>query len=506
MAIAKYFSKNALAIQHILKKGNYTEFENLLNSHVIEIAFDNMVLTHEGKTCFDLLIKLVARLYPKVIFTALHPSLESHVKQAEEFAKKINSQIEISEKATVRVCIGNTIVEPLDDVKTFYVGSSKWTVLLSDSNPVGSGASQIPFAAGVAACIAAANIFRFVFFKMLRKAVLDDEVRFSLLEPYRIMDPEDCQDLGKFTLVGLGAIGNGCLWALSHLPGVKGELIAIDHQKIALSNIQRYVQVLESDQNIQKIIISKRSIKNSLINATHFIKKWDQYISESKDYNNEVIITALDTAKDRIAVQSSLPKYLFNGYTDDGMLGVARHLNLLNEACLNCMYTPKGPRPNISEVIAQDLNIPEISIRNLIYLNKAVDINLLSAVAISNKIDVKEIIKFKGTSILDFYSEFICGGILLKIQGAASSSSQTIEAPLAFQSSLAGILLITDLYLFRCNNHPIYNRSHYNPLVPIKKGINFTHHNIEKDNSGNCICSDPIYRQVYQNKWFNNDA
>ncbi len=74
MALAKYFSKDALAITQVLN-GTIDMFETILNGSIIEIAFDNSVLSGEGKICLDLLIKLIARLYPKIKITDLSQDL-----------------------------------------------------------------------------------------------------------------------------------------------------------------------------------------------------------------------------------------------------------------------------------------------------------------------------------------------------------------------------------------------------------------------------------------------
>lgn len=501
MAIASYFSKNALAIQHVLKNGNFSEFETLLNSHVIEIAFDECVLGHEGNCSFDLLIKILARLYPRLKFQPLDEKVVDLVADATVLAKKVNCLIEITEAlSTVTLVIGNTRIEAENERKVFYLGSDGWKIRFSDKNPVGCGTSQYPFAAGTSACIAAANVFKYVFRNFLRKDSVDKEVEFSLLDAYQYNgETIECNDLGLFHLVGIGAIGNGCLWTLSKLPGVKGKLITVDYQKIDLSNIQRYVEVHETDKKKQKGIVAIRSLKNTSIVVKHVNSKWNQFVAGTGDYKREIVITALDSIRDRIAVHASLPKIIFNGYTDDGILGVARHVNFLNHACMSCMYTPKGPVPSRSEIIAKDLGIPETKIRDLLYLNKKVDEGLLTLISIANNISYEEIKKFKGVPIESFYSEFICAGTLIRIKGASSDSNRTIEAPLAFQSALAGILLIADLFLYRAGISLAYNRTHYNPLALIRPGINFTHHNLEKENG--CICSDSIYREAYSNKW-----
>jgi len=78
-----------------------------------------------------------------------------------------------------------------------------------------------------------------------------------------------------------------------------------------------------------------------------------------------------------------------------------------------------------------------------------------------------------------------------------------LEAPLAFQSSLAGILLASELYLwkagYRTQDFPVM--THIYPLFPLNPESNPYHHGVTKDLTNRCICTDQDYRLVYSKKW-----
>jgi hypothetical protein len=61
------------------------------------------------------------------------------------------------------------------------MGSDRWVARVSTIAPVGSGGSANPFAAGAAACVAMANVFRAVFAQWIAKPRLDADVTLSLL-------------------------------------------------------------------------------------------------------------------------------------------------------------------------------------------------------------------------------------------------------------------------------------------------------------------------------------
>ncbi len=97
MALAPYFSKDALALSQVLEKTTNEEFKSILNSHIVEIAFDNSVKEGEGSVSLDLTIRLLSRLYPKIKISDLTNKNQEIVKKLTEKALAINSNIEITQ-------------------------------------------------------------------------------------------------------------------------------------------------------------------------------------------------------------------------------------------------------------------------------------------------------------------------------------------------------------------------------------------------------------------------
>lgn len=211
MALAEYFSKDLLAISQALKKGSVEEFQNVLNKTIVGIAFDDEVQKHEGKAAIDLSVRLISRLYPKIHFinfTGKNENTEKLIK----LSQAINSKIEITEeKPSLILSIGNIkLPQPLSDVPLFYIGSDGWVSKFSTRNPVGSGDTLIPFAAGASACIGASNIFRYVFKDFLNDVEFDKDFSLSLIT--LLSGEENVKkisevNVGEFILVGFGAIG-----------------------------------------------------------------------------------------------------------------------------------------------------------------------------------------------------------------------------------------------------------------------------------------------------------
>lgn len=510
MALANFFDKAALSASQILKDFNRIEFEGLLESHRIGVVFDsNAASCSEGRATLDLLVRLLARLYPNLQIIDIDLNNNILVKQLEECARSINPVINLSKIAqpTVYLIIGNTIIKNKRATK-FYLGSFGWTLKFSNSKPVGSGDSKNPFGAGGIACIGAANLFRLVFKEQLSSGDYDKDFTLSLFD--FIKDDKNNEvsessieniNLDNIVLVGIGAIGNATVWALSQIPYLTGNIEIVDPQTIDKSNLQRYVLATQDDITKHKVLVANEFIKNSKLIINQNPLSWAEYVQNGNDLLIKTVAVCVDSAKDRIVVQGSLPKKIFNAWTQKDDLGVSRHLNFLNYACLACLYIPDSKTKSKSEIIAESLGLAdkEQLVRKYIANSIPINFNLLSLISTAKNIPIEKLLDFQGKNIQIFYSEIICGGVLLRLENKVENISH-IEAPSAFESAFAGLLLAAELIIdagqLRKSNLPIISR--FNLLRPLNKRI---HEEQEKHHSGKCICQDPDFQKVYKNKW-----
>jgi hypothetical protein len=505
MALARYFSKDVLALKQVLNKGSVEDFEQLLNQQLIEIAYDDDIETIEGQATMDLLIRLTSRLYPNICFTAL--GTMNRNAQFDTAATQVNSLLTVDSNASVtaRLIIGKTKHPSNDDVITYYVGSDGWTTRISNINPVGSSNSANPFSAGIAACIGVANIFRVIFKDLLVASSIDNEFEFDLLygQSKSCNGTVQPTELGEIYVVGLGAIGNGFAWPWSFLKNQVGKFVLVDPEKLSLSNLQRYVCALESDVDSPKADVVCKYLQQSGLECEAVNSTWAKY-SNASGTHQELIIAAVDSAKDRIGIQSSLPKMILNGFTENGVSGVTRHLDFKNNACLVCGFLPEKEARDYSQEVADVLQISalENQIRHYIYYNFAVDDQLISWIANANRISEEDLQQFKGMPFANFYSDAVCGGVLLTLTKSESNGFQ-IEAPLAFQSALVGIILAANVVLLRNGklNSSHENVFQYYPLQKMRENINPYQTMLAKDKTGRCICQDDDYLQAYGIKW-----
>ena len=511
MAIAKYFTKNALAIQQVLKKSSFEEIEKILENHIIEIAFDDICYTAEGNSSLDLAIKLICRLYPKIKITPLSENAAKLAGSLVETARNINSNIEVTDlESTVSLVIGNTPITRKGTL-VFYIGSDTWIAKLSTNSPVGSQNSNLPFAAGFAACLAAANIFRFVFRPFLKNVKFDEEIQFSLIHLCSDSNSHNnamvtIEDLGYITVLGLGAIGNGITWALSQMKNTEGKITIIDPEVLEQSNLQRYIESLEHDIDEPKINIVERSLSKTKFKVNPYKGTWQDFLSITKQWKNDFVLCALDTARDRIFLQTSLPNKIINGFTDEGMFGISRHLDFIKEPCIGCLYIPTEKKMSYSEEVAHNLGISkdERIVREYLYFDKLITLEFIQLIAVANGIEISKLEQFIGLPTSTFYSKFVCGGIMLGLTKENEMQQIKVETPLAFQSAMAGILVVAELIVNKYNLRASSNKgiSHFYPLNPIVKDVNPYHHSVVKNKAGNCICGDDYFTTAYKTKYF----
>ena len=507
MALANFFDKSALAASQILIGYDRTEFEHQLLDSPIEVAFDqNATERLEGKATLELTIKLLARLYPTLVLSPLDSASIVYSRELESLARRINPKIEFDAKSVVATLIvGSTNIERQSSV--FYLGSDNWTVKFSSKHPVGSGVSSNIFAAGASACFGAANIFRYVFRDYLDKGDVDTEFTLSLAD----FSPNDISgnmiapdiigktsiQIGESILVGLGAIGNGFVWALSNTQGINGTLHNIDPEKIDLSNLQRYVLTEQSDIDKSKTEITHNHLVNTDINVISHNCDWATFLKERADWKLDTVISAVDSGQDRLAIQASLPKYLLNAWTQTADLGISRHLNFLEDACLACLYQPRATVKSESQLIAESFGLPEeeFKIREMLYNNAPIDDDWLAKIAQGKSVPIDLLTPYAGKQVREFYHTVFCGGIII-----GKENSRLVETPMAFQSVLAGILLASELVINKAGlrSFSIATTTRINLLKPLGEYLNDP---VLKHADGRCICQDADFQSQYKKKY-----
>ncbi|MBD9507924.1 E2 ligase fold family C protein [Ensifer sp. ENS07] len=505
MALANYFSRAATAASQVLQGFDAKHFEGLLNGLVIGIAFDQQACSTEGRASLDLLIRLLARLYPTICFLPTGDEARELAKSLGSLARCINKNISIARRrATVLshcLVVGSTT--PDVSCPTFFLGSDGWLAMFSAERPVGTGGSSNTLGAGGAACIAAANLFRHIFSAQINGAAVDKDVIFSLFDyaPGSRANPPlaDTVTLDDLFLLGLGAIGNGAVWALSRVPNLRGRLEVVDAEPVDQGNLQRYVLALEKDISRSKVKLALRYLNSQtdLVVTGHNVR-W-QTIPAIRSMEHVAI--ALDTAADRVAVQGALPRWTINSWTQRGDLGVSHHGFQGEMACLACLYLPNGAVPDEDQVIAEALGLEDRKmdiVRPMLHNGAPVTAELMGEIANRLTVPVEPLLPFVGKPLRDLYQGAICGGVVFEL--TAGSKRVLVEVPMAFQSAMAGVMLAGEIVKRAATaNSPDWITAKLNLLRKMPSGL-ITERR-KKDHLARCICQDSDYMEVYREKY-----
>lgn len=498
MGIAPYFERAALAASEVVDRFDTEAFKAQLLSASVGVSFSaEAAASPEGKALLDLLVRLLARLYPRI---DLYCPDRGYARPLRDLATAINPEIEITGlgQAEVGISMGNIssqIREPL------FVGTSGWDALISRTSPQSVGNSENPLGAGAAACFAAANLFRRIF--PVADGELDEELRFSTFSFSREPTPLSVPNAGwrlhdDAVLAGVGAIGMGAAWALQRAP-IAMTMHLVDGEALELSNLQRYVLARFSDVGRPKVaIVSGRG--NSPAQFVRHEITWRQFVSEF-GFRWSWALAAFDSAQARRELQASLPRWVANAWTQSGDLGVSVHPRFGSPgACVTCLYLPDGPTLNEDQLVARALGIPDrwAEVRNLLHLGAPVTAALLADIARGLDLPEEALRPFEGQPIRDLYVRGVCGGALLQL-ARPGQSPREVHVPLAHQSALAGVLLAARLAREATG---LELRETRVARIDVQRPVN---REVEQPalsrRDGRCICDDPDYVTTYNAKY-----
>jgi hypothetical protein len=504
--LPRFFDKSALAAAQVLSNFDLARFQRFLADVIIEVAFDDSAtMSAEGKKTLDLLVRLLSRLYPRLLFSPTGEKSTAWGENLVTIARAINPRIELSQpgtQPTLAIVVGATA--PSHSAVRVFAGSQGWICKFSQRNPVGSGHTENPFGAGAAACVATANAFRHVFKDQLFEPGFDDELAWSLYdyELGRCDDPaiKDDADLGRIHLVGLGAVGNGALWALLN-SRLKGSFELIDPEPVDLGNLQRYVMALDSDEGRPKSILGEELLTKAGFTAIPHVENWSSYLDRTHDWDLQVVAVSVDSAKDRYELQGSLPRWICNAWTQHLNLGVSRHSFIDENACLMCLYFPRHEVPSEDTQIANAIGFKSptelMEVRVMLYRGTPVDRSLVERIATAKQIPVDPLLPFVGKSLREFYSRAVCGGLIFSLNPGSSEVGQPV--PIAFQSALAGIMMIAELTKhclgMRVSPPPVTTT--VNLLKPLGNHFSVA----DKKTDVHCICRDADFIQAFNRRW-----
>jgi hypothetical protein len=467
-----------------------------------------------GRDGFVLAANLLARLYPRIRLQG--PDELLHAAESEIILVNPMADVAAGSEQTAATLGYETVVD-----NGVSVSARGWNVYVdtdADVDDAAAGAAVL-----LAAALGVSELFRIVFADELgeRGRHGSQPGAFNLVtlgEPFFGLPVPETIEVGEFRLVGAGAIGQAAAKTLA-LAGVRGTMLVVDDEKVALSNLQRYVLTRDSDIGAVKVDLLRDRLAKSDLAVVPVRAKWHAGLVTAQ----LATLIALDSPEDRIGVQSSLPGPIYNAWTQPADVGWSRHERFGDEPCLACLYWPEEETPSRHEQIATAFD--QDPLRVLAYLVHRLPIALplppggvpavpgfealpveverwmqtplVEDIAAAAGIDVAALADWRDRPLADVYQDGICGGALLHLN--VGEAPREVLVPLAHQSALAGVMLATQFIAAEVPElapaRPSATEARYDVLAGLPHVFARP-----RARTPSCLCGDAVFRAVYVGK------
>ena len=526
MSLPRFFSRVADAIQPVAAISPPALAKHLEQTTVAIHAPSSAENNPADSDAALLAVNLAARLYPQLHLSG--PTIWTECAAA--LAEAINPGADIDRAAKAPAA---TNVVTLDwsghPARSAHgpivtVGADGWNARV-DPRETSQQQPAAPLAALAAATLGVAEVFRVVFAEALGQRGRRDRQPggFNLITSGEPSDaaptPTSTPRLPDAHLVGAGAVGQACLLAL-RATGIPTNLTVVDPESVELSNLQRYALAADGDVGVAKTELAARATIGSAVTVIPVPTVWgaDRRSGPATAY---VVLTALDSPADRLAVAAGLPGRAYNAWTQPADVGWSRHEHFGSEPCLACLYYPDRPRPNEHELIASALRQPALRILSYLITHTPVGAPLplittvpdlppppdastwTSQPLLDDLVELGFLMsgdtsQWAGKHVDQLYRDGICAGGIIRLPGSADSEAALV--PLAHQSALAGIMLATS---YIAGSHDALRRhrpSQIEARFDLLRGFPQTLTRPRARTSG-CLCSDSFYLDAAHERW-----
>jgi hypothetical protein len=434
----------------------------------------------------DLVVNLLARLYGRLVLAGPDDWCDT----AAALVRSINPEVAIEAgDPTYAIVVGNDAW----GANAIFARADGWVARVLQAPLDATLGPSNPLAAGAAAALATSEIFRRAFAPLSQLAA---DVNVSLLDHGQTSGADDelaHVRLGDVAAVGLGAVANGAVWALSELAQVDGGLTLVDAQAIDFMNLQRYVLAREASVGVTKVGLAAAALRRCGVALVETVGAFEDV---AERISAPTSMVSVDNIPTRRAVQAMLPRLVINGWTGERGLGASWH-ELGHGPCVACAYHPRGIGSSQYELIAHAFGLSQARVTDMWVQRLDLTKGDLQIVADHLKVDRKLLRRWTGKSIQSLYTDVQCGAVSLDLTGVGRLES----VPLAHQSCLAGILMAAELVK---RTDPKWRaRSGTAPYVSwadvMHRPPRFWTH--AQQAHPRCFCGDSLYRETYQRKW-----
>jgi hypothetical protein len=498
MALARFFDRvYAAAGRHLAV--DRTSLEAALGDRVVAVHCGPEVDTGADgpRWVAELLVNLLARLYPRIALTAP----DGARLQLEQLAHTINPSVEFVDAAApaaTTVVVGNVEAAPSG---ALHPRADGWVArLLRAPDPRPWGPAN-PYAAAAAATFAASEVFRGVFRDRIAAPPLMRDVHLSLLDFGEEAGADRllaATNLGPVAFLGLGAVCNAALWAVARHAGLEAQGWLVDPEAVDLSNLQRYLLTGDADVGRPKTELALRALAGTGLALQPRLETLEAFAdSFPESFAVPIVCVSVDNVAGRRAAQALLPRLLVNGWTGDGGLGASWHEFDRDAACLACFYHPHRVGLSQTELVADALGLERLHAAELWVKGLPPNEIDLRTIAKHLGAEPEALAAWRGRPLNELYTGLICGAAGVDLRGRGHAEA----VPLAHQSALAGVLLAAELV--KRSDAELATLAQPEPLVAWDDVLQPPPRQWRRarPRESGCICGDADYQEVYRAKW-----
>jgi molybdopterin/thiamine biosynthesis adenylyltransferase len=414
---------------------------------------------------------------------------------AEGIGSRVDT-VEDKQRADVLVSVGETNIEADHKIT---INSDGWLafVVINDNKLDFVSKNGNAIGALCAACFGAAEAFRHILESLgstdRRIRQKYSELVFSTLD-YSVDAPEGPNpplpakiDIKSLLMVGAGAVANGLVLALNTITGLYGTVTVIDPQLYEASNINRCVMASCNDIGTSKAAALAARCNSEI----RTIPCQDRYESFRRSANKlDTVVETIDENEPRIIIQSDLPRILFHGATGDEIATISRH-NFIDDACLGCLFSESV---SVADSIARETGLLPEEVSFLLESKSPINAEQVARIAEKTGISQSRLKRFVGLSLTELYTSEICGVARIELQ------QEYVASTVSFVSTLPGILLAGEVIKERVGEFGAYRLNNYLTLSTFNPSSRWLLVR-PKDERCKCLCSHPIMRETYIEKW-----
>ncbi len=482
-------------------------FKNIREGLKIEVILQELDADQEmyknNILICNVILNLLNRFLTKIRYVGDREVLRKYFPAS--FAQSLKLKNFTDEDPVLSIIIGN---EEKKVNNPLYVSSNGWSIYLSRKRPCPwRDFTQNPLSAIYIAALVVGEIFKLLVKNFVKVEIIEEFI-FDFItygkgnQPIREPNLPPYLDL-NLALIGCGGVSQAVCFALSQFE-LRGRISFIDYDYIDESNKQRYFLVFDEYIGMSKTQYLTNFLlghENNLLTTLGFILSYEEAISINESmFNMTDVIISVDNKKTRIALQAALPKVIWNVWTDTQLnvlrYGIGKHEFLDEYQCLACAYYPRNSStPSKTELEASILGLTQEEFLHRKEQNDLIKEEDLSHIFNNHQLRPEQAQKLN-TLIGQPFQNIIHGqcGVFNIPLGEKHEPTPATHIPL-----LAGTYVIIQYIIDRLNctkGQKFKSITDFDALAyPTIDCF------IKKIKEHNCICSDPIYQDVFKKKW-----